>query len=290
MQILPATAEFLAHCRAASTSPPATWRRPSVNVAYGSYYLRYLLDHYGGNEMLARGGLQRRAGERRQLGGAGARAKAGELTVGEIPFPETRAYVQRVLAAQQRPTARRYAQRSSGHRVADAAARRAALRERATVSASAMPDFRSTPPSPRPPTSRRRSRRWPTGIERGRALPDAARRDRHRQDDDDGGRDRGGPAPDARDRPQQDARRAAVQRVPHVLPGQRGRVLRLLLRLLPARGLRPQPRPLHREGLGDQPGGRPPAPRRHRGGVRAPRRDRRGLGLLHLRPRLAGDL
>ena len=104
------------------------------------------------------------------------------------------------------------------------------------------------------------------------------------------GRDRGGAAPDAGDRAQQDARRAAVQRVPHVLPGQRGRVLRLLLRLLPARGLRPEPGPLHREGLGDQPGGRPPAPRRHGGGVRAPRRDRRRVGVVHLRPRLAGGL
>ena len=34
-----------------------------------------------------------------------------------------------------------------------------------------------------------------------------------------------------------------------------------LLRLLPARGLRPEQGPLHREGLGDQPGGRPPAAR-----------------------------
>ncbi len=112
----------------------------------------------------------------------------------------------------------------------------------------------------------------------------------HGQDDDDGGRDRGGPAPDAGDRPQQDAGGAALQRVPDLLPGQRGRVLRLLLRLLPARGLRPEPRPLHREGLGDQPGGRPAAPRGDGRGVRPPRRDRRRLGLLHLRPRLAGDV
>ena len=31
----------------------------------------------------------------------------------------------------------------------------------------------------------------------------------------------------------------------------------------------PSQGPLHREGLGDQPGDRPPAPRRHRGAVRA---------------------
>ena len=41
----------------------------------------------------------------------------------------------------------------------------------------------------------------------------------------------------------------------------------------------PSQGPLHREGLGDQPGDRPAAPRRHGGAVRAPRRDHRGLGV-----------
>ena len=93
--------------------------------------------------------------------------------------------------------------------------------------------------------------------------------------------------PGARDRPQQDARRAALQRVPRVLPRQRGRVLRQLLRLLPARGLRPGAGPLHREGLVDQRRDRPPAPLRHRGAVRPARRGDRRLGLVHLRDRLA---
>ena len=94
----------------------------------------------------------------------------------------------------------------------------------------------------------------------------------------------------AGDRAQQDARRPAVQRVPDVLPSQRRRVLRLLLRLLPARGVRPEQGPLHREGLGDQPGDRPAAPLRHRGAVRAPGRLDRRQRVLHLRPGLAADL
>ena len=118
----------------------------------------------------------------------------------------------------------------------------------------------------------------------------AARRHRHRQDDDHGGDDRAPPAPGARARPQQDARGAALQRVPDVLPVQRRRVLRLVLRLLPARGLRPEQGPLHREGLGDQPGDRPAAARRHGGAVRAARRRDRRLGVGDLRPRLAGDV
>ena len=124
----------------------------------------------------------------------------------------------------------------------------------------------------------------------GRALYDAARRDRHRQDDDDGRRHPGGPAALAGDRPQQDACGAAVQRVPDVLPGQRRRVLRQLLRLLPARGLRPVEGPLHREGLGDQRRDRSPAPRGDGGAVRSSRRDHRRQRVGDLRPRLAGDL
>ncbi|MEJ7715836.1 MAG: DEAD/DEAH box helicase family protein [Thermoleophilaceae bacterium] len=73
-------------------------------------------------------------------------------------------------------------------------------------------------------------------------------------------------------------------------PAELGRVLRLLLRLLPARGLRPGPGSVHREGLLDQRGDRAPAPRRHLVAVRAPRHHRRGQRLLHLRPRLAREV
>ena len=140
------------------------------------------------------------------------------------------------------------------------------------------------------PTSRRPRAGLAEGLERRRPLPDPARRHRLGQDVHDGLHDRAGPAAGARDRAQQDARRAALQRVPRVLPAQRGRVLRLLLRLLPARGLRPGAGHLHREGLLDQRGDRPPAARRHQRAVRAPRRDHRGQRLLHLRPRLAGEV
>jgi hypothetical protein len=86
---------------------------------------------------------------------------------------------------------------------------------------------------------------------------------------------------------EQDAGRAARQRVPRVLPGQRRRVLRQLLRLLPARGLHPLERHLHREGLVDQRRDRPAAPPRHDGAALPARRGGRRLGVVHLRPRLA---
>jgi soluble lytic murein transglycosylase len=99
MQILPATAYYLAHLSGGFQFTASDLATPRINLAYGSYYLRYLMDHYGGNEMLAvaayNGGL---ANVDRWL----AQASAGgrELTPESIPFPETREYVRRVLDAQ----------------------------------------------------------------------------------------------------------------------------------------------------------------------------------------------
>jgi peptidoglycan lytic transglycosylase len=105
MQILPETAYFIAHLSGGSRFTESDLATPSINVAYGSYYLRYLLDHYDGNEMPAvaayNAGL---ANVDRWL--ARAKADGGTLTVATIPFPETRAYVERVLAAQQEYRAR----------------------------------------------------------------------------------------------------------------------------------------------------------------------------------------
>jgi soluble lytic murein transglycosylase len=98
MQILPQTAEFLAHKSGATTFTTADLSTPQVNIAYGSYYLRYLLDEYHGTTWQAiaayNGG---EANVDRWI--ADARAHGRKLSIGEIPFPETRAYVQRVLSA-----------------------------------------------------------------------------------------------------------------------------------------------------------------------------------------------
>ena len=104
------------------------------------------------------------------------------------------------------------------------------------------------------------------------------------------GRDRRGPAADARPRPQQEPGRPAGERVPGVLPQEPGRVLRLLLRLLPARGVPPVDRHLHREGLVDQRRDRPAPPLGHERAHVAARRDHRRLGLGDLRPRRARDV
>ena len=100
MQILPGTAYFIAHLSGGVRFTAGDLATPSINVAYGSYYLRYLLDRYHGNEMLAlaayNGGLANVDSWVAQAGQTGRR-----MTAAEIPFAETRAYVERVLAAQQ---------------------------------------------------------------------------------------------------------------------------------------------------------------------------------------------
>jgi soluble lytic murein transglycosylase len=101
MQILPATAEFLARRSGATTFTIGDLDSPQVNISYGSYYLRYLLSSYGGDKMLALAAYN--AGQTNVDSWiAAARARGHPLRVNEIPFPETRAYVAKVLSAQRR--------------------------------------------------------------------------------------------------------------------------------------------------------------------------------------------
>jgi soluble lytic murein transglycosylase len=96
MQIEPQTAEFLARRSGATTFTIADLATPQVNVAYGTYYLRYLIDHYNGNVVLALAAYN--AGQT-NVDKWVARGQ-GTLAVDQIPFGETRAYVARVLWAQ----------------------------------------------------------------------------------------------------------------------------------------------------------------------------------------------
>src|ERR1700729_4182880 len=99
MQVMPQTAEYLAHRSGATTFTIADLGTPQVNIAYGSYYLRYLLDEYHGNVVDALAAYN--GGESNvDLWVAAARAQGHSLAVGDIPFPETRAYVAKVLSAE----------------------------------------------------------------------------------------------------------------------------------------------------------------------------------------------
>jgi soluble lytic murein transglycosylase len=98
MQLLPSTADFIAQRSGGTRFTTADLSTPAVNIAYGSWYLRYLLDRYGGDEVLALAAYNGGMGNvDRWVADAGARGR--RLRVSDIPFPETRAYVQRVLDA-----------------------------------------------------------------------------------------------------------------------------------------------------------------------------------------------
>jgi soluble lytic murein transglycosylase len=98
MQIEPETAIYIARLSGGSRFTVSDLATPSVNVAYGSYYLRYLLNAYHGDLILALAAYN--AGESNVDRWVGAARDHGQtLTVNDIPFPETRAYVARVLHA-----------------------------------------------------------------------------------------------------------------------------------------------------------------------------------------------
>lgn len=99
MQILPATASFLAHRSGGTAFTEADLATPQVNISYGSYYLRYLLDRYGQQTVAAVAAYN--GGEtnvNRWIARAGGHP--GDLQAADIPFTETRAYVTKVLGAQ----------------------------------------------------------------------------------------------------------------------------------------------------------------------------------------------
>jgi len=98
MQILPQTAIFLARRSGATTFKTADLATPAVNIAYGSYYLRYLLDQYHGSSMLA---LAAYNGGQANVSHwiAAAHAEGHRFGRFDIAFPETRAYVEKVFSA-----------------------------------------------------------------------------------------------------------------------------------------------------------------------------------------------
>ena len=97
MQILPSTADDIARKSGGTAFVEGDLANPQVNISYGSFYLRYLLRRYGGNEVLAIAAYN--AGEGRVDEWVFAARHRGETFdhARHIPFPETRHYVEQVL-------------------------------------------------------------------------------------------------------------------------------------------------------------------------------------------------
>ena len=102
MQIMPKTADYIAHKSGGTRFVQGDLADPQINIAYGSWYLRYLLEHYHGNTALALAAYN--AGEGKVDGWWRDAADRGEnfSVADHIPFPETRAYVTKVLDARRK--------------------------------------------------------------------------------------------------------------------------------------------------------------------------------------------
>src|SRR4051812_7536307 len=99
MQITPATAQMIARKSGGVSFTVRDLGTPQVNIAYGSWYLRYLMGRYAGNETFALAAYNAGEGNVDRWIGR-ARQRNEDLTIEAIPFSETRTYVQRVLTAE----------------------------------------------------------------------------------------------------------------------------------------------------------------------------------------------
>jgi soluble lytic murein transglycosylase len=98
MQILPDTADQIADESGGVTFTAADLEDPRINVRYGSYYLRQALDAFDGDEVAAIASYNAGMGVVGEWV-AQAHADRHDLRLRDIPYPETRAYVEKVLEA-----------------------------------------------------------------------------------------------------------------------------------------------------------------------------------------------
>jgi soluble lytic murein transglycosylase len=90
MQVTPATAREIERLSGGTTFVTSDLSDPEINIRYGSYFLKYLLDRYDDNEVAALAAYNAGTGNVDQWGGA-------DLQIEDIRFPETEAYVEQVL-------------------------------------------------------------------------------------------------------------------------------------------------------------------------------------------------
>jgi soluble lytic murein transglycosylase len=93
MQITPQTANEVERRSGGTSFELRDLSDPEINIRYGTFLLRELLDRYDGDTAAALAAYNAGPGNVDRWGGSG-------LTVAAIPFPETRAYVEEVLDKQ----------------------------------------------------------------------------------------------------------------------------------------------------------------------------------------------
>ena len=95
MQLLPPTAVFIAAQPNRPSGAPDRLTDPDVNIAYGTWYLRYLIDRYGSQPLALaayNGGESNLRDWMRRARDAGREFRVPD----DIAFPETRRFVQDV--------------------------------------------------------------------------------------------------------------------------------------------------------------------------------------------------
>jgi soluble lytic murein transglycosylase len=90
MQITPETAEVIEQLSGGETFVLEDLSDPDINIRYGTFYLRYLLDRYGGNQVAALAAYNAGQAHVDEWGGS-------QLELDDIAFDETREYVEEVL-------------------------------------------------------------------------------------------------------------------------------------------------------------------------------------------------
>jgi soluble lytic murein transglycosylase len=90
MQITPSTAKLIEKLSGGQTFKFEDLSNPDINIRYGTFYLRYLIDKFDNNEVAALAAYN--AGETNVIAWGGS-----SLRLDDIPFPETRGYVEDVL-------------------------------------------------------------------------------------------------------------------------------------------------------------------------------------------------
>jgi soluble lytic murein transglycosylase len=90
MQITPATAKVIEGLSGGQTFKFDDLSNPDINIRYGTFYLHYLIQKFGDNDIAALAAYN--AGETNVAAWGGS-----SLSLDDIPFPETRDYVENVL-------------------------------------------------------------------------------------------------------------------------------------------------------------------------------------------------
>jgi soluble lytic murein transglycosylase len=94
MQVMPATAQEIAHKSGGVAFVTSDLDTPRINILYGCFYLRRLMDQYHGSLVETLAAYNAGSGNVDQW----VASLGGALRVADIPFGETRTYVERVLS------------------------------------------------------------------------------------------------------------------------------------------------------------------------------------------------